>query len=841
MHRPEIYISATPGELDAYRSIVRLTLKQMGAQPVELEDLNVEYGPLQGVLNQLIGRCEAVIHLAGNRYGPEPAERTLHAPKRSFSHYEVDVAHSLKKPFYAFLTTPETPTPAQPEEPFELKQLQQDQRRALQNSGEHCEVFSDSETLASLVRDLRLKLMARRRFARLPHAPLGNRFIGRQQLMVRLRQDVQTPGIVVLHPPEGLDRGGTGRTAVAVELAWTLHEENVFPFVFTLPGGSRAELEVALAALARSDGLGLLPDEVSGHRARLQAVLNWFRSPEQAGKWLIIVDDVDSAATWARLAVFLPELGSGPILVTSRLRFWPDIRAHSVGAFSADQAREFLLMKRGTSEPPVRNELAALERLGEGMGRVPLTLEVAAGHLRESQLTAMQVLSECLSNPSDSPFIHPPPTASQILERSAAKLDPIGRALLAQLTAFAPQPAAIPVTLFEQRGDWPELRERLAVLESRALVARDEPGRSVSVHRAIREMFVGLMSKEERNAALGAALATVDAALRRSSSVGGKTREQLVPHCIHILGQLNGHPLEIHAFKLAQTFAEWLQDAGRPAEAESFFRRALQIEEKRLGPEHPEMAARIRDLASVLRLRGRLKESEALARRALTLTEKAFGPDHHEVVGDLFLVAGALRANDSLAEAEEMLRRALRIEERLVGPMHPRTGIAVQRLAGLLEIRGQIPEAEQLYRRCLTIEEKTFAENHPRIAISLANLAGLLTRTGRAGEAVGLAQRALQIDQKTYGKEHPEYVSGQKQYAWILEEVGRVNEAAKLQRSILERDRELLGEDHPEVGVDALTFGCLRLEQGHPDEGEEYAEMALRIFAAQDRKARGVY
>src|SRR5690606_24114401 len=99
----------------------------------------------------------------------------------------------------------------------------------------------------------------------------------------------------------------------------------------------------------------------------------------------------------------------------------------------------------------------------------------------------------------------------------------------------------------------------------------------------------------------------------------------------------------------------------------------------------------------------------------------------------------------------------------------------------------------------------------------------------------------LQIDQKTYGKEHPEYVSGQKQYAWILEEVGRVNEAAKLQRSILERDRELLGEDHPEVGVDALTFGCLRLEQGHLEEGEEYAEMALRIFAAQDRKARGMY
>lgn len=840
-YRPEIYLSATPGELDAYRSIVRLTLKQMGAQPVELQDYAVEYGPLEGVLNQLIGRCEAVIHLAGNRYGPEPAERTLHAPRRSFGHYEVDVAHSLHKPFYAFVTTPQTPTPPLGEEPFELQQLQREQRSALERSGQPCEAFADGEELASLIRDLRLKLMTRRRFARLPHPPLGKDFVGRQQLLERLRQETQTPGVVVLHPPEGLETGGTGRTTVAVELAWALHQENVFPYVFMLPGGSRAELEVGLAALARSDALGLLPDEVSGHRARLQSVLNWFRAPERAGSWLLIVDGVDSASTWARLAPFLGELGAGPILVTSRLRFWPEIRTHAVGAFSVDQAREFLLAKSGVSPGASRSELAALERLGEGMGRVPLALEVAAGYLRESQATALQVLSENLSGPTDSPFIHQPPTPAEMLERTVASVDVTARALLGQFTCLAPQPAAIPLMLFEQRGDWPELRERIAILASRSLIARDETGRSVSLHRAVREMLLDRMGADEHHTALGAALATVDTALRRSSSTSGRLREQLVPHCVNLLGQLNGHPLELHAAKLAQTFAHWLQDSGRPAEAESFFRRALHIEEKRLGPDHPEMAPRVRDLASVLRLRGREGEAEALARRALALTEQAFGPEHPEVVGDLYLVAGCLRSKDSLAEAEGMLRRALGIEERVVGPMHPRTGIAAQRLGGLLEARRQRSEAEQLYRRSLTIDEQAFGANHPRIAVSLFNLAGLLVQTGRGAEALELARRALQIDQKTYGKEHPEFVAGQKQLAWILEELGQIEEAAKLQTSILQRDRELLGEEHPEVGIDALTLGCLRLEQGQPAEAEELAETALRILTPQARKMGGVH
>src|SRR5690606_35363184 len=98
----------------------------------------------------------------------------------------------------AFLTTPGTPTPLQGEEPPELRELQEDQRRALEQSGEHCESFADGEELASLIRDLRLKLMARQQFASLPHPPLGNDFVGRQQLLGRLRQDVKTPGVIVL-------------------------------------------------------------------------------------------------------------------------------------------------------------------------------------------------------------------------------------------------------------------------------------------------------------------------------------------------------------------------------------------------------------------------------------------------------------------------------------------------------------------------------------------------------------------------------------------------------------------------------------------------------------------
>src|SRR4051812_40888051 len=88
--RPEIFLSAVVPEMNAFRKAVKQALLEIGARPVEHTDFSIEYAALHGVLSNVIGRCEAVIHLAGIHYGMEPADRTLHAPRRSFAQYELD-------------------------------------------------------------------------------------------------------------------------------------------------------------------------------------------------------------------------------------------------------------------------------------------------------------------------------------------------------------------------------------------------------------------------------------------------------------------------------------------------------------------------------------------------------------------------------------------------------------------------------------------------------------------------------------------------------------------------------------------------------------------------------
>ena len=103
-------------------------------------------------------------------------------------------------------------------------------------------------------------------------------------------------------------------------------------------------------------------------------------------------------------------------------------------------------------------------------------------------------------------------------------------------------------------------------------------------------------------------------------------------------------------------------------------------------------------------------------RRALAIDEASFGPDHPNVAIDLNNLAQLLQATNRLAEAEPLMRRALAIDEASFGPDHPNVAIRLNNLAQLLQATNRLAEAEPLMRRALAIDEASFGPDHPNVA-----------------------------------------------------------------------------------------------------------------------------
>jgi tetratricopeptide (TPR) repeat protein len=103
--------------------------------------------------------------------------------------------------------------------------------------------------------------------------------------------------------------------------------------------------------------------------------------------------------------------------------------------------------------------------------------------------------------------------------------------------------------------------------------------------------------------------------------------------------------------------------------------------------------------ATYLQVHARLAEARPLAERTLAITEAALGPDHPDVAISLGNLAMVMRDLGLAGEARPLAERALAITEAALGPDHPTVAIRLNNLASILQDLGLADDARQLQER----------------------------------------------------------------------------------------------------------------------------------------------
>ena len=192
----------------------------------------------------------------------------------------------------------------------------------------------------------------------------------------------------------------------------------------------------------------------------------------------------------------------------------------------------------------------------------------------------------------------------------------------------------------------------------------------------------------------------------------------------------------------------------RAKEAESLYRRALELNEKELGTEHPNIAVNLNNLAEALRLSGKSEEAEALFRRALRIDESVLGPQNPTVATVLNNLAKVLRDTNRPAEAESLFNRALAIDQTSFGRMHPVVARDLKNLSKFFKIWNRAADAEPLMQRVIDIlqdMERQSGSPVRELGPAFNFQAQLLTETNQLADAENCYRKALALDEKNYG------------------------------------------------------------------------------------------
>ena len=273
-----------------------------------------------------------------------------------------------------------------------------------------------------------------------------------------------------------------------------------------------------------------------------------------------------------------------------------------------------------------------------------------------------------------------------------------------------------------------------------------------------------------------------------------------------------------------------LFQAGKYAQATPMAEQALALTERRLGPDHPRLGARLSDLALLYRAQGRYAEAEPLYRRDLAITEKAFGTDHPLVGTRLINLAVTYTARGRYAEAEPLLRRALVIRERRLGDSHPDTAAALNYLAITYRSLARHGDAEAAATRALTIQIAVLGASHPDVAGTLNNLALILSDRGRDAEAEALHKRVLAIHEAAKGPNHADLGPGLANLGALYYRQGRYADAEQSMKRALSLYEAALVESHPDLTALLNNLAELRRAQARYAEAEPLYKRAIDIL-----------
>lgn len=210
--------------------------------------------------------------------------------------------------------------------------------------------------------------------------------------------------------------------------------------------------------------------------------------------------------------------------------------------------------------------------------------------------------------------------------------------------------------------------------------------------------------------------------------------------------------------KIFNDLGNLYKDAGRLAESETAFKRALADDRARQDENHPNVAATMGNLASVLEDASRFAEAEIYYKKTLLIYEKVFGPDHPTTAVGLSNLANNYRDQGRSQDALGLQQRVLAIYEKSSGPESTDVARTLTNMANSYEKVGRDDESGALYEKSLRIIAAKFGENSPQATTALANLARWELDHDKLDGAEEKLNRALRIKESAFAPDHPELI-----------------------------------------------------------------------------------
>jgi tetratricopeptide (TPR) repeat protein len=672
-------------------------------------------------------------------------------------------------------------------------------------------------------------------------------FTGREQLLTRLHDNLTNNKSAALTQAQAINGlGGIGKTQTALEYAYRYRDE--YRFDLWARAATRDTLFADFNALAYL--LHLPEKNEQDQNIVVAAVKRWLTNQTQ---WLLILDNADDLDL---VSNFLPTEGNGHILLTTRVQAVGRI-AHSIAIEKMDKQEGTLLLLRRAKLLAPDAELATASEIDRikaeaivlAVDCLPLAIDQAGAYIEETGCSVFTYLDRyqqrqiaLLKRRGSSSIDHPESVATTwSLSFEQVERDNPAAADLLRVCAFL-SPDAIPEEMIVEGAvhlgplmqpiatDPSLLDEAIAALRHFSLLRRNTDSSMLTIHRLVQIVLKDSMNDETQRQWAERTILMVNSAFPDVRYETWVQCQRYLSHAQVCASLILQHSFSFsEAARLLNQAGSYLQGHAQYEQAEPLLKRALAICEQVLGPEHPDTATSLNNLAELYWEQGQYEQAEPLLKRALAIREQVLGPEHPDTATSLNNLGLLYRDKGQYEQAEPLLKRALAIREQVLGPEHPNTASTLNYLARLYRLQGKYTQAEPLLERALAIREQVLGPEHPDTATSLNNLARLYQDQGQYKQAEPLLKRALAIREQVLGEQNPYTATILNNLALVYQDQRQYEQAEPLLKRALAIREQVLGPEHPYTANSLNNLAELYLKQVQAEQAELLLKRALAI------------
>jgi tetratricopeptide (TPR) repeat protein len=608
--------------------------------------------------------------------------------------------------------------------------------------------------------------------------------------------------------------GGTGKTQVALQFAYTVKETWPEYSIFWVPALSMESFEQACVDIAKKLDI---PQAAGGEEDTKELVRQYLSDGERVGKWLLVVDNVDDRAMlygdgqMKGVFDYLPPSEEGIVVFTTRTLEVAVELTHSdvieLGAMNQQDATIFLA--RSLINKDLLCDSAATTDLLNELTCLPLAIAQAAAYLNKNttfirdylrllQNTEQGIVDimskEFRDNTRYKGMANAVATTWMVSFSQIRTRDKIAADLLSFISCI--EWKSIPRSILPRVQSDVRMEDGIGTLCGYSFLVRRRNSDWYDVHRLVHlatRIWIRRCGDARTVAQRG--IRHVARIFPSDDYTNQSVWQAYMPHSVRLLEDEQGWDVKEKS-KLALQIGRCLLVDGRIPDAvkwleESYKHRAKLNEEDldRLYSQH--------ELARAYVIDGQDKKAVELLEHVVAVQEKVLAEDHPNQLASQHELARAYEADGQVKKAVELLEHVVAVQEKVLAEDHPDQLASQNALAIAYEADGQVKKAVKLLEHVVAVQEKVLAEDHPDQLASQHALAIAYQADGQVKEAVELLEHVVAVRKKVLAEDHPNRLASQHALAMAYQADGQVKKAVELLEQVVAVCRRVLRSNHP--------------------------------------------